>query len=669
MMAESVGLFLPLPERLARQYPPEGREGEDSSPVHVTFVYIGDVEDERLDELEGVLRRVLQAVPPLDLKLLPPRTFESDSGQTILHSPVHCPGLKEAHDAIKQALERRGFTVEAYPDFKPHVTIEYVDRGERPKLRYIEPTGRWRADTVGFWAGDNRKDLPLGYRKQVTAATGPSIHDLLSNVMFEGLPPDKRRIAAQRFRRMRERNMDAFIQEKDRDKFVLCELCYRKTKRDRAHVVMTDEDLTVNAPNSRPRHIGPYCWKKLKAELARYEVKDPAVTTAGTTMTVIAGGLAVGDRLLKDANGAKAGAVVSDIKAKGMGNRTAVIIEFQDGSSVTVGRWAAFEVDRRSAWAKRDVIACLLRANRPDLANAVAHRVVAARAIYYHGTSSVFAKRILSEGFVPNPKRKVWDGETGKFESYYGTYASKDFDIAWDAAKTAARKFNGRPTIFEVQVETRGALIDEDELPDMQAALEEALDWSLYGLSEGSFPDGSESAEEFIDGDYIDQLAEQARDIWFPQFFELYNRYDRAAQQQLKKHLRFKVFYLAYSMLRAAAEGSFYNNKPFDDEVREAEREIIKAVGSVGKLTQNVKNVRVTEPITFRGANRIVSAIVRSDVGTESPEVYTVFGKPSPKMLAAAKKVWESKFQVEPKSLSSVPGFQDRYDDRHGSFF
>lgn len=176
-MAQSVGLFLPLPERLARQYPPGGREGEDSSPPHVTFVYIGTVEDDRVDELEQVLRRVLQAVPPLELKLLPPRTFKNDSDQTILHSQVHCPGLREAHDAVKAALERRGFTVEAYPDFKPHVTIEYIDPGEKPKFQYIAPTGRWRTDSVGFWVEERHKNLPLGYRKQVSATASSKVKD------------------------------------------------------------------------------------------------------------------------------------------------------------------------------------------------------------------------------------------------------------------------------------------------------------------------------------------------------------------------------------------------------------------------------------------------------------------------------------------------------------
>lgn len=161
-MADHVGLFLPLPGELARQYPPEGKAGEDKTEPHITLCYIGTVEDDRLDELEAVLRRIVQAIPPLELELLPPRTFQNDEGQTILHSGVGGPLLERSHYAVRRALERRGFNVEAHDDFKPHVTIEYVDPGEKPKLGHIRPTGSWRADTVGFWAEDDHKTLPLG---------------------------------------------------------------------------------------------------------------------------------------------------------------------------------------------------------------------------------------------------------------------------------------------------------------------------------------------------------------------------------------------------------------------------------------------------------------------------------------------------------------------------
>ena len=41
----SVGLFIPLPKNLAKKFPSLGHE--DTSPSHVTFLYIGDVKGEK----------------------------------------------------------------------------------------------------------------------------------------------------------------------------------------------------------------------------------------------------------------------------------------------------------------------------------------------------------------------------------------------------------------------------------------------------------------------------------------------------------------------------------------------------------------------------------------------------------------------------------------------
>ena len=239
-MPEHVGLFIPLPERLARQYPPDGKEGEDSSPPHLTLVYIGDVPDDKVAELRDVLKRIVQAIPPLELKLLPPTTFKNDDGQTIVHSPVSGPLLERAHNAIDTALKRRGFDVQGYDEFKPHVTIEYVDPGEQPKFNYVAPKGQWMADSVGFWVGDDRRSLPFNRTKAVQATR----------------------------------------------------------------------------------------------------------TTAGTAMQMMAGGLVLGDRIVKSAHGVRAGAVVEEIRVQGSGKRSMMIVEFDDGTTITVGRWTTFDIER-----------------------------------------------------------------------------------------------------------------------------------------------------------------------------------------------------------------------------------------------------------------------------------------------------------------------------------
>jgi 2'-5' RNA ligase len=169
-MAEHVGLFFPLPKRLARQYPPDGRAGEDPSPPHLTFVYIGDFDESGADELIATAKRIGSVIPPLDLKLENASSFQNDEGQTIINSPVSGQHLHPAHYGFKTALKRRGFEVaDKWPVYKPHVTIEYVDSGEQPRYGMLNPRGQWRADAVELWGLGDPIKIPLGPRHQVHA--------------------------------------------------------------------------------------------------------------------------------------------------------------------------------------------------------------------------------------------------------------------------------------------------------------------------------------------------------------------------------------------------------------------------------------------------------------------------------------------------------------------
>lgn len=126
--------------------------------------------------------------------------------------------------------------------------------------------------------------LPKG---RVMAGVLPSLHNLVQDAKF-GIETDhkemvKKARAWQRFRDNNMRKYDAFV-AKHGDEAVFCEICWKGTLRSKAHVVMADEDLHVNAPNSRPRYIGPTCWKLLGPTIRPYEVKQPV--SAGYVGTV-----------------------------------------------------------------------------------------------------------------------------------------------------------------------------------------------------------------------------------------------------------------------------------------------------------------------------------------------------------------------------------------------
>lgn len=366
-MPEHVGLFIPLPERLARQYPPEGKEGEDSSPPHLTLVYIGDVPDDRIDELRSVLARIVQAIPPLELKLLPPTTFENKDGQTIVHSPVSGPLLKKAHDAIDTALKRRGFDVQGYDEFKPHVTIEYVDEGEQPRFDYVRPTGQWIADSVGFWVGDDRRSLPFGRRRIHAAA--PWYHG--SPNRFDEFKQDKwlafDRKTVKRPVWLTHDKRFAKLQAGANGCIYTVEYQPRKT--------FPETDLL----EMRGRYLQP---TKLGAvvEAAIYDGSiDLGVGPEEDALDI----LKAMNRL--DYDVMETAAVINwarrnrydSIRVQGDGPENLMVL---DAKAVKI---VARECGAQAAVhaARRDVIACLLRARRPDLANVVAAMDPAAQAL------------------------------------------------------------------------------------------------------------------------------------------------------------------------------------------------------------------------------------------------------------------------------------------------
>ena len=321
---------------------------------------------------------------------------------------------------------------------------------------------------------------------------------------------------------------------------------------------------------------------------------------------------------------------------------------------------------------KRAIIQTLLRAARPDLANVVAYHVTAAKELYYHGTSTVFAKRILSEGFVPDPKRKIWNPERGGLASYHGTYLSKDFPTASSAASNAAIKFGGRQCVFECQIETRSALMDEDELPNMARTIDRAAGYYLLDNLSSNANDKyraeyyRERNAEMLADPKTKELVEKAVGYWLEDFEGRLRESAKPLAPKYVAHLKGPIEQWVWAMLYAAADGKRVAQNEETQEIRVAKIALMKAIGSAAKLDNSQflgKNARIVEPITFRGANRILAAIVEPQYWDPIVEnrdrnapypVYVVYGKPSAKMLSGMKNI-SDKIQLVKMPLSKIP--------------
>lgn len=159
-----VGLFVPLPADLADLFPPLGEN--DTSPSHVTLLYVGEVTQDREEEFLEILRRVLSKEPgPVRAWLNGVDKFlHPGAGREVFYAPVRFSrDFGMVRDRLTLELQTAGFEIKnSFPlAFTPHVTLGYVDGFDN---RYVgdAPEGAWEFNSVQVWGLPSVEDIPLG---------------------------------------------------------------------------------------------------------------------------------------------------------------------------------------------------------------------------------------------------------------------------------------------------------------------------------------------------------------------------------------------------------------------------------------------------------------------------------------------------------------------------
>ena len=165
-----VGFFIPLSDDLASQYEVKA---EDTSPPHVTFLYVGRVPTEREAEFLAVARGVLQTAPPVFGVLNGVDSFvHGDKNRRVLYSRVSFShDLLPLRDRLWEALSEAGFDVQhSFKNFVPHVTLEYRDGVNDAVWQGAAPSGSWECKTVEVWGLPQKHVLPFGSGRGRTAS-------------------------------------------------------------------------------------------------------------------------------------------------------------------------------------------------------------------------------------------------------------------------------------------------------------------------------------------------------------------------------------------------------------------------------------------------------------------------------------------------------------------
>lgn len=147
---EKVGLFIQVPEHIACQFPP--KPGEDSSPPHITLLYIGNLPASFEAKLDEVVENVCENFKRFTVSLGSVKKFINDEQQKVFHSPIKSKRLQVLHKTLITEFQFGQLPYSTkYPEFKPHITIEYVNAGENPKFADLCPEGSWEVDSVWVW--------------------------------------------------------------------------------------------------------------------------------------------------------------------------------------------------------------------------------------------------------------------------------------------------------------------------------------------------------------------------------------------------------------------------------------------------------------------------------------------------------------------------------------
>lgn len=159
----SAGIFILAPENIAKQFPSLGKH--DSSPTHLTLLFIGKVKKNQYELIENTIKGVLYDQEPFDVLLdnkvsYFPATKYSD-GCKVAKMKVISADLHKLHKALKKALKEAGVEIQDnFKGYNPHITIEYMIP---PKEKWggEVPKGSFTIKEVEIWGCGKNRVIPL----------------------------------------------------------------------------------------------------------------------------------------------------------------------------------------------------------------------------------------------------------------------------------------------------------------------------------------------------------------------------------------------------------------------------------------------------------------------------------------------------------------------------
>lgn len=143
--------------------------GEDPDEFHVTLAYghfdaKGD-EDDTSVRVQHAIDDIRDLIPD-DIHFDATGRFaasKSSDGQDVIYARVAAGQLEEAHDGLLKALKEHGINLEdTFPEYKPHMTLAYIDPEQAYQLGEIKATGTATKVMIGHgWESTHENDYTI----------------------------------------------------------------------------------------------------------------------------------------------------------------------------------------------------------------------------------------------------------------------------------------------------------------------------------------------------------------------------------------------------------------------------------------------------------------------------------------------------------------------------
>ena len=308
--------------------------------------------------------------------------------------------------------------------------------------------------------------------------------------------------------------------------------------------------------------------------------------------------------------------------------------------------------------------------------------------LMYHGTSSKFLPKIFQMGMIPDPSEGKWKSDeleqqasvhSPSLRSLLGSYWTSNVTTAAGAGRDAARSQGGEPMIIVAQIVPQTAKADEDDVRGpVSRAFRQVLipyfghrdigeiAWPLQAMREADPSLYKQLATEFAEalheilktGEKMPLDKEMLRKVFEATHERLLGHVDisegRTKWGYIEAYDRWLSQHMDWEKAREIAKKKAEENDiPKFNKVA-GEKKFLDALDAVSSRYRKSTlpseefrvrtNLRVTEPVGFRGRNKIVAILVGNDRNFD-----LVYGTVPDKFVNDWRQSWGPKFRIVDK--------------------